>query len=223
MFREVEQPSLLALPAQEFEIKHTVSAKVQRNCHVMLGQDRHFYSVPWAHIGQQVTVVYTSATVEVYHGQVRIALHQRRMQLYGYTTLGGHLPPAHQYYLEQKSYTAGYFTGVAAKIGPHCLAVTQHILGARIFQEQAYNSCLGLLRLGPKYGEERLELACRRAMKTQSPSYTIVHNILHNHTDILEKEQSLSRFIGEVSEGHLSISPAGHHNLRGPEAYRLSD
>jgi len=176
LFREVEQPRLLALPAGIFEVKQTVSAKVQRNCHVMLGQDRHFYSVPWKYIGKQVTVVYTSATVEIYLGPERIALHQRRQHAYGYTTVGGHLPPAHQHYLEQRGYTAQYFTGQAAKAGPHCLGVVEYILSAKIFHEQAYNSCLGLLRLGGKYGEERLELACRRAMKTRHPNYTLVHN-----------------------------------------------
>lgn len=213
LFRQVEQPSLAALPATAFEIKHTITAKVQRNCHIMLGQDRHFYSIPWEYIGKKVTVVYTSTTVEAYLGTVRLALHQRRRQPFGYTTVALHLPPAHQHYLEQKSYTAQYFTSQADRVGPHCLSVIEYILSAKIFHEQAYNSCLGLLRLGRKYGEDRLELACRRAMKTRHPSYTVVHNILRNGTDALEKEQNLTG-------AGTCVTPSGHENLRGPEAYR---
>jgi transposase len=213
LFREVEQPKLQALPAGVFEVKYTVSAKVQRNCHVMLGQDRHYYSVPWQHIGQQATLVYTAATVEVYLGPRRIAMHRRSLRLYGYTTIAKHLPPAHQHYLEQKSYTAQYFTWQASRIGLHCLAVVEYILSAKIFHEQAYNSCLGLLRLSGKYGEERLELACRRAMKTRHPNYSIVHNILRNGTDALEKAQD------EAAAG-VSLTPTVHENVRGQEAYR---
>lgn len=213
LFRDMEQPQLRALPACAFEVKHTAPARVQRNCHVMLGQDRHFYSVPWQHIGEHATLVYTAETVEVYLGPVRIALHRRSLRPYGYTTVAQHLPPAHQHYLEQKSYTAQYFTRQAARIGPHCLAVVEHLLSAKIFHEQAYNSCLGLLRLSGKYGEERLELACRRAMKTRHPNYSIVHNILRNGTDALEKAQD------EAVAG-ISVTPVGHENVRGPEAYR---
>jgi transposase len=214
LFRDLELPRLKELPATAFEVKHTVSAKVQRNCHVMLGQDRHFYSVPWQHIGQQSTLVYTTANVEVYVGAERVAVHRRSLKPYSYTTVEGHLPPAHQHYLEQKGYTPQYFIGRATCIGPGCLSVVEHILSAKIFHEQAYNSCLGLLRLSDKYGEERLELACRRAAKTHNPGYTVVGNILRNGTDAHEREQA-------TNLSGTSVTPSVHENLRGPEAYLI--
>ncbi|MCB9051342.1 MAG: hypothetical protein H6556_18080 [Lewinellaceae bacterium] len=76
-----------ALPATTFEVKYCVKAKVQRNYHIVIGQDWHYYSVPYEYIDKKVQVVYTSREVEVYYQNKRIALHQRSRLPYSYTTL----------------------------------------------------------------------------------------------------------------------------------------
>ncbi len=52
LFETHEKPLLKALPAAPYEIKHVTECKVQRNYHVILGEDRHQYSVPHALIGK---------------------------------------------------------------------------------------------------------------------------------------------------------------------------
>jgi hypothetical protein len=212
LFDTLERPLLGVLPTQPFELKYSGSYKVQRNYHVMLGCDRHYYSVPFEFIGKQVSLVYTRHDVEIYLGKERIAFHKRKYMKYGYSTTAGHMPPNHAHYAIQKGYSALHFTQQADKIGIACRAVADIILSAKIFHEQSYNSCLGLLRLGSKYSPERLERACTRALRTARPTYTIVRNILRNNTDQLE----LATLFDTPG---LSQTPAEHPNIRGANAF----
>lgn len=42
---------LQPLPPEPYFIRHAVTAKVQRNYHITLAEDRHHYSVPFSIIG----------------------------------------------------------------------------------------------------------------------------------------------------------------------------
>lgn len=208
LFELHEQPLLSALPATAFEVKYCVNAKVQRNYHIVIGQDWHYYSAPYEYIGKTAQVVYTSHDVEIYCQGRRIALHRRSRLRYGYTTLPAHMPPAHQHYHEQRGWTAGYFLEKSRLVGPCCLEAVEQILSAKMFIEQTYNSCLGVLRLASKYNAERLEAACCRALRGHRVNYTIIHNILKNNLDKLEAPTEAP-----------SQTPE-HTNIRGPEAYQ---
>jgi len=212
LFDADERPVLRPLPATPFELKYSAMYKVQRNYHVQLGRDRHFYSVPFEHIGKSVQVIYTRHTVEIYNGHNRIAFHKRDRRPNGYTTIAEHRPPNHQHYAQIKGYTAEFFLQQARKIGPACTSVTEFILDAKIFQEQTYNSCLGLLRLAKKYTDDRLERACRRALRVQKPTYTMVNNILYHNLDELERVPD--------PKNQISQTPINHPNLRGPQAFK---
>ncbi len=211
-FNAEELPALRPLPPTPFEVKYSALYKVQRNYHVQLGRDRHFYSVPFEHIGKSVQVIYTRHTVEIYDGHTRIAFHKRDRRSNGYTTIAEHRPPNHQHYAEIKGYTAEYFLQQGRKIGPCCTKVAEFILEAKIFQEQTYNSCLGLIRLAKKYSDERLERACQRALRVQKPSYMMVKNILEHNLDDLE--------ILPDPKNQISQTPTNHQNLRGPDAFQ---
>jgi len=47
-----EKQVLLPLPTQDFEVKYYKSLKVAHNNHIYLSNDKHYYSVPFAHIGK---------------------------------------------------------------------------------------------------------------------------------------------------------------------------
>ena len=97
----------------------------------------------------------------------------------------------------------------AEETGPHTAALARGILESRPHPEQGYRSCLGILRLGRRYGAERLEAAAGRALAVRSLSYRSVESILKNGLD----RQPLP-----------ASAPAGpaplHDNLRGPTYYR---
>ncbi|MBN3034806.1 MAG: IS21 family transposase [Bacteroidales bacterium] len=207
-FVKEEQALLKPLPAEPFLIKHTTTAKVQKNYHVILGEDWHQYSVPYQFIGKQVRIIYDSDEVEVYHNLQRIAVHKRNYRRHGYTTLAEHMPEKHKKYHETRGWDADYFLGRAREMGTCCFDIFNHILKSRTFTEQAYNACLGLLRLCETYGQERFENACKRAMQSPRINYRLIDNILANNLD-------------KQAEDPMTLFPSipDHENLRGSQAY----
>ena len=73
-------------------IKHQALAKVQKNYHITLGKNYHHYNVPYQFIGKQLSAVYDTHVVEIYHHQQRIALHRRSYKKHDFTTSSDHMP-----------------------------------------------------------------------------------------------------------------------------------
>lgn len=206
-FMQHEKALLKPLPPTAFVPKYTVSAKVQRNYHITLGEDRHHYSIPYQYIGKQVMVVYDTDNVEVYYQQQRIACHKRDYRKYQYTTDASHMPTSHQYYNQIRGYDREYFLEQSHKIGGNTAKAIERILEQKIFIQQTYNSCLGVLRLANRYGQDRLEAACCRALQGYKVTYTAIRNILENNLDK----------IAEQTE--LPIQIPTHENIRGHQSY----
>ena len=76
--------------------------------------------------------------------------------------------------------------------------------------EQGFRSSLGIIRLGRRYGSDRLEAACTRALFMKAYSYKSVRSIL---TTGLDQRPCP----GEASSPELTII---HHNIRGQEYYQ---
>ena len=203
-----EKTLLLPLPGGSFIPKNKVAAKVQRNYHVTLGEDWHHYSVPYQHIGKTVQIIYDTDTVEIYLDSVRIACHRRNYHRNGHTTLQEHLPPHHNHFARIKGWNRDYFIEKATQIGDNTVSVISKILEQKIFIEQTYNSCLGVFRLGEKYGNDRLEEACRRAMLGYKVTYMGIKNILERNLDKAH------------SQTDLFVSIPDHDNIRGAESYQ---
>lgn len=209
LFESDEKPYLNSLPAQMFEVKKSTRAKVQRNYHVILGEDWHQYSVPFEYVGKQTEIVYTSKQVEIYCGNQRIAVHQRDRRHQAYSTFAAHMPEKHKKYLEQRGWDGEYFKNQASKVGPNTLWAISKILESKSLIEQTYNSCIGLLRLQTKYSPQRLEAACKKAKSTHRINYGIVKKILTNNMDQLEEQH--------YKQIPFSIVP--HGNVRGKKNY----
>ena len=207
-FIQEEKPLLHALPDEPFILKHTAMAKVQKNYHVILGEDWHQYSVPDQYIGKQTKIIYDADEVEIYLGLQRIAAHKRDYRRHGYTTLAEHMPEKHKKYQETKGWDAAFFLRKGKELGECSFEIMGRILESRTFTEQAYNACIGLLRLSDTYGKDRLENACKRAIGAPRVSYRLIDNILSNNLDKQVEDQT------EL----FSIIP-DHENLRGPQAY----
>lgn len=141
LFEAEEKPRLKALPSSPYLIKNVTQSKVQRNYHVILGVDRHQYSVPYTLIGKRLKVIYTTDTVEVYDNLQRVAMHKRSYKKNGYTTVAEHMPPNHRHVAQQRGWDDGYFLREASYRGQAVQEVVKKILASRAFYEQTYNSC----------------------------------------------------------------------------------
>jgi transposase len=207
VFLSCERSLLTPLPPEPFVVRHTTKAKVQKNYHVELGEDKHFYSVHYRHIGRQTTIVYDRGQVEVFIGMERIAAHRRNFRQWGYTTLPEHMPAAHLHYRQTLGFTREYFEAIALKAGPYAQELFQKVMDAKDFVEQSYRACVGLKRLMEQYGNERFENACNRALQTGRANYTIVANILKNGMD-------------KAAVPGIPFTIPSHENIRGANEYR---
>ena len=202
-FDEVELPTLHALPPLRYEHKKQAYATVMKNGHVCLGPDKHYYSVPFQHIGKKVKILYTNKRVEVYYNYERIASHERIRSPYNYTTIKTHLASTHQFV---GGWTPEKFLSWAESIDPVVRAYIYVILNKKQHVEQSYKSCVGILALGKKYSKERLINACKRGMEYDMYNYKSIELILKRGLDQPEKQDAIP-------------SMPMHDNIRGEHYY----
>ena len=180
LFDEIEKAELKPLPAEQYTIRHFKQLKVQFNHHIYLSEDKHYYSVPYRFCGQKLQVIYTDAVVELFSKNRRIALHKRNRTPNGYSTIEEHMPARHRFV---SNWSPERFIAWAGDLGDHVQIVIEHILARRQHPEQAYKTCLGILSLAKKFGRERLNKACKRAIVFDHFSYKGIKNILENHLE----------------------------------------
>ncbi len=93
----------------------------------------------------------------------------------------------------------------AAAIGDDTATLVGLILRSRPHPEQGFRSCIGILGLTGRYGVERVDAACARALALGTRSYTSVAAILKNRQE-------------HVPSAAEAPSLA-HENIRGPGYY----
>jgi len=202
LFEELDRPALRPLPALPFEMAEWKRARVGIDYHVVY--NLHYYSVPYQHLHKEVQIRATAQVVEVYLKGERIASHVRDDRPYDYTTLPEHRPESHRAYLE---WSPERFIRWAERSGPLTAEMVRRIMERRQHPEQGFRASLGLMRLGSRYGGERLEAACERALRFDLVSFRGVRNILENGLDKVKTEETPSR------------PEKPHGNLRGGRYY----
>jgi transposase len=206
-FEQQERSYLKPLPSEPFSRKKVVQLTVQRNYHVQLSEDHRYYSVPYLHVGKKVKVLYDQRVVEVYLDHERIALHLRDGHNKAYTTLAEHMPPHHQKMQQIKGWNRDDLLVQASRIGTSTHQAVTLMLENSIYIEQNYKACFGMLMLQKKYGKDRLESACKRALTGSRVNYTLIKNILERGMD--------------KSTPPPDISPIPiHDNIRGKDHYQ---
>lgn len=203
LFEALDQPALSALPTEPYEYAEWKLVRVNIDYHVEI--DGHYYSVPYSLVKHQLEARLSAQTVELFHKAKRVASHRRSPNKGRHTTQAEHMPKAHRQYAE---WTPQRIIRWASKAGEHTARVVEAILTSRAYPQQGYRSCLGLLRLGQRYGNERLDAACHRALTLGTCSYKSIESILKHDLDRqpLPNTPTATRAID-------------HGNIRGPEYY----
>jgi transposase len=202
-FEALDRPALNPLPAAPYEYAEWKKARVHIDYHVAV--EGHYYSVPHALIKRQLDVRITQNTLECFYRGNRVASHRRSQQKGRHTTVPAHMPESHR---QAGEWTPQRLSNWAAKTGPATEKLITTVLTSRRHPQQAYRSCLGILRLGKAYGDARLEAACRRALILGSHSYKSIESILKHRLD--------DKPLAEQQELAL---PEDHDNIRGPSYY----
>jgi len=191
------------LPVDNFEIKYYRQLKVAKNNHIYLGQDKHYYSVPYKHIGAKASVIYTRTMVYVFVKNSQVAVHQRNYSLGGYSTEKDHLCSHHQHYFDR---SPDYYLNKAKHKGDNFYRLIQEVFAQNRHPEQLYRTCDGYFSLQRKTGFDKFSRACAIALEYKNYSYHFLSNVIKNNmTDSQETktEQNLPK----------------HKNIRGKEYY----
>src|SRR5690625_3455030 len=197
-----EKSFLKPLPDEPFEIKYYKTYKVQQNNHILLGQDHHFYSVPYTNIGKKAQVVYTRSMVRIYIDRECVAVHPRNRTKWSYSTVLDHLCSTHRHYLSR---SPGYYLRRARGCSDELYRFTQLLFDQKKPPEQLYKTCDGVLSLFKKTNKEDFKRACELAITHQKYSYKFIQNLIKNKP-------------AEQEEASLKDLPQ-HENIRGKEYY----
>ncbi len=203
LFESLDKPNAIFLPDLPYEFAEWKVATANINYHIEY--EGHFYSVPYQTIHQRVEVRATASSLEVFLKGKALCCHRRSYVKNGYTTVKEHMPAAHQKYLE---WSPERILNWAEQLGPFVREMAQKIIEDRAFPEQAYRSCLGLIRLEKRYTRERLNRACERAILYRNFRFTAVKSILAKGLDSQPMKQSIPL-----------QKPIVHENIRGAKYY----
>lgn len=205
LFNRYEKEALKALPGSKYEFKRFATATVQINYHVYLKEDGHYYSVPHNLKGKRVNIIFNENMVEIYHKNLRIAIHERDRGKNKYSTNKDHMPSHHRFYAE---WNPDKILSWSESIGESVKNVSSHILGTCAHPEQGFKSCVGIISLAKKFGSQRLIKACEIALSNNEYSYRFIHNILQRGMDKIESTEQELPFVYLV-----------HENIRGNGYY----
>lgn len=205
LFLETDKPALKPLPMERFVYGEWHDARVDGDYHV--AADDHFYSVPHALIHEVMNVRMTSMTVEIFHKGRRIDSHVRSHLAGKHTTKKEHMPKAHQ---ESLQWPPSRIIEAARAIGPMTMRLVSEILEERPHPEQGYRPCMGIIRLAKKWGGDRVEAACSRALLAGARNYRHVVSILRHNLDKVPLAERADE----------NNKPVVHENVRGPDYYQ---
>lgn len=203
LYAALDRPALQPLPAERYVLAEWKSVRANIDYHVEV--DRHYYSVPYQLAGQRLEARLTATTVELFHLGQRVASHLRSAAAYRHTTVSAHMPKSHQ---AHRDWTPSRLIHWAESVGESTAEVIRTILASKPHPEMGYRACLGILRLGKTYSNQRLEAASRRALTLRACSYPSLKSIL---------ARSLDRDAPSAAE--TETAGPRHENVRGPDYY----
>jgi hypothetical protein len=176
LFDLEEKPRLLPAPAARYDLPIYATAKVHRDHHIEVA--RALYSIPGNLIGVQVDVRADRQLVRVYHRGVLVKIHPRQAP-------GGRVTdpddlPAHKTAYAMRD--LDHLRRLAAAEGPAIGAYADALLDTPLpwtKMRQVY-ALLGLVK---RWGADRVETACGRALETEVVSVALVGRMIERATE----------------------------------------
>jgi transposase len=177
---KTEEKALRPLPGTPYDMAIWKQVKLHRDCHVVF--ERAYYSAPFRLVGQQLWVRGGTREVQIYTSDYQlVATHPRASQPGQRWTHLDHLPCEK---VPGVMLTREGCRLRAAEVGPATREVVDALLDHR--PEDRLRAAGRLLRLAERFGVERLEAACARALRFGDPAYMTVKRILEQGLDAQE-------------------------------------
>ena len=173
----LERPLMRRLPDVTPDLGTWHRVSVHRDCHVQ--HDRCYYSAPFTLVGKALWLRATDNAVALYEDYRHLATHLRAQRPGQRMTQSDHLPPQSRAFFSRDK---RWCLELAAGVGPHCVDLMGRLLSDRI--SERLRAAQGVLALGTRYGNARLEAACERALMHDSASFRTVKTILATNADL---------------------------------------
>jgi transposase len=174
---ETEREMLRPLPGMPYDLAVWKQVKLHRDCYVIF--DQAYYSAPFRLVGQQLWVRGGVQSVQIYTEDYQlVATHTRAHQPGQRLTHLDHLPPHKMpgVILSREGCRLR-----ADEVGPRTREVVDVLLDHR--PEDRLRTAGRLLLLAERFGPQRLETACTRALRFDDPTYTTIKRILEEGLD----------------------------------------
>ena len=181
VFRIRDKPLLKPLPQQRYsiiDICHRVSGD---NCFIKYGET--YYSVPYMFCKQQLTLHVSNSDIIIYDSNgIFLAAHKLGGNT-KYVTDPSHMPPQNTLFGNQ-IYDGDKYLQWAGRIGRYTRSVIECLLARDKYEQRAFKACMAIIQLSKKYGNYRLESACRTAKMEGCISYRSINRLLADGADL---------------------------------------
>jgi transposase len=194
MFADTEHHLLHPLPDRPPEAAQWAQVKLHGDCHVRFLNC--LYSAPFRLAGKTLWLKATSEIVRIFHDYELVACHPRKTRPGERSTVDDHLPPNA---LAYKMRDPQWCLKQARAVGPYCTRLIETLFADKVLDN--LRAAQGIIRLGDKYGHQRLEDASRRALFFDNPRYGSVKAILRKGLDQLPEQPSLFGSLADVYTG----------------------
>ena len=198
VFTAEEQPCLLPAPTQRYDVPCYVTAKVHRDHHIEVA--KALYSVPGNLIGTRVDVRADRVLVRIFARGQLIKVHPR--QAPGRRVTDPDDLPSHTtvYAMRDLDRLRRMAAGHGEAIGVYATALLDIPLPWTKMR-QVY-ALLGLVK---KWGPQRVEAACRRALEAEAVNVGLIGRMLERGTEQTSIQPALP---GTVLPGRFARDPA---------------
>lgn len=185
---------LKQLPKTMPDIALYSKVRGSRNCHVRF--EKCHYSIPFKFYDQDLWLKKTQTSIKIYCEGDLIAHHPRLFQPGSYATDQNHLEPKAKEYFKR---TPEWCFNEAKGIGSSTECVVERLLMDPV--QELLRAAQGVLKMKDKYGQDRLEQACARAIHFNSVSYRAIKNILKKGLEGENLPDSTSQKMAQVYQG----------------------
>jgi transposase len=206
-FEKYDKPCMKPLPGGSFTVCDYKSvSRVPDNYHIEY--DGHYYSVLYSCCGKPAILKATPSEIKICDQYNRlICTHKRSYRDFPlYITEDSHMRPEHLYYKEVNAKDGAYYRRWASVYGPNMSECIDRILKLPKHEEQAYNSCAGLLHSVKDLPHGIVEETARQCIEMNSCRYKTF-------------KQVLNRNLNNQSFGNHTSLPE-HSNIRGKGFYK---
>ena len=208
-FETFDKPQMRPLPDRNFTVcDYRYFPRVPDNYH--LEYDGHYYSVLYTRHGMPAMLKATMTEIRICDENNRLLCkHPRSYKKFPlYITDETHMPPEHVYYKELNAHDGAYYRRWATVYGTPMVTLIDSILKSVKHEEQAYNSCKGILHMCKNVPDHVVKEVAQKCVDANACKYSHFKRVL---TQLANRNEE-----SKASNTHLPE----HENIRGREYFK---